>query len=86
MEMLSVLQVRRKTALKYAMVPSLNTENKIVCFLVTAFMAPEVITCTGLQAKPASDIWSLACVVIEMATGKVRNISNTVHLCFRLRC
>lgn len=34
-----------------------------------AFMAPEIYQCAGGHGR-AADVWSLACVVIEMSTGK----------------
>ncbi|KAF9006142.1 hypothetical protein BDQ17DRAFT_1423841 [Cyathus striatus] len=48
------------------------------------WMAPEVIELKGASTK--SDIWSLACTVIELLTGKppYSEISNTMTVMFRI--
>ncbi|CAH1799809.1 unnamed protein product [Owenia fusiformis] len=53
----------------------------------TAFMAPEVITRNTSQGHGrAADIWSLGCVVIEMATGKRpwHELENTYQIMFKV--
>jgi len=48
----------------------LVTQCNLQPVLCLAFMAPEVITDSENSGR-AADIWSLGCVLIEMATGKV---------------
>ena len=56
------------------------------CYLLfTAFMAPEVVTQKGYGR--AADIWSLGCVIIEMATGKRpwHEMENMHQIMFKVR-
>lgn len=51
------------------------------------WMAPEVLRNEGLSC--ASDIWSLGCTIIEMATGKLpwgEDISNPMAAVYKIAC
>lgn len=41
--------------------------------IILAYMAPEMFTKTVLEGHGrGADIWSVGCVIVEMASGKVR--------------
>lgn len=68
--MISRLTENRKNLLKKSL--SLDCDWYFTIVVLTAYMAPEVITRNASQGHGrAADIWSLGCVVIEMSTGKV---------------
>ncbi|GLJ08673.1 hypothetical protein SUGI_0093440, partial [Cryptomeria japonica] len=50
------------------------------------WMAPEVMN--RLEQGPPSDIWSLGCTVVEMATGRLpwSEVSNPLAAMFRIAC
>jgi len=50
------------------------------------WMAPEVLNC--VEQGPASDIWSVGCTVVEMASGRppFRNSSNPLVAMYRIAC
>ncbi len=58
----------------------ISTKNNLIFDpILLAFMAPEVFMHTMTEGHGrAADIWSVGCVVIEMATGKVIQINESV--------
>lgn len=59
----------------------ITTHTTFVCFFGVAYMAPEIFQSSEGHGR-AADVWSVGCVVIEMATGKVRRIGGLGYCIF----
>ncbi|TDL20391.1 kinase-like protein, partial [Rickenella mellea] len=73
-----------KLSFTFGVSHEINKESRLDVAGTPNFMAPEVIELKG--ASPASDIWSLACTIIELLTGKppYSDVGNSMTVMFRV--